>query len=254
MIPLSEMAKSSDALHDGLQSNAARHLFFNLYTSMERAMSLLLTGEIYITNGSRWNDVPDRELMKQYGTYGMCLSCSTMENIAMWMLYSGNRGKNGAMVSIPRAVMEDIQKIPKLEVVEKSDKDGKFHPFAELKENGDFEISLMDMIYTENLPNGKVRLTWWNQYETVDDELLKNAEVFYKNYAWQYERECRLVVNLSQKWERFMQEHKNALLRITIPPKSRNALKDHIVRSPVYEGDVDFGKPSSLFHKVDWNL
>ena len=50
-----------------------------------------------ISNGANWNDVNDRTLMEANNAYGLCLSCSTRENIAMWMLYGANHGKEGAM-------------------------------------------------------------------------------------------------------------------------------------------------------------
>lgn len=252
MIPLTELLKSPDALSRGLRENAGRHLYFNLYTSMERAMALLLTGELYLSNGGKWNDVPDQKQMKAHGAYGMCLSCSTLENVAMWMLYSGDRGKNGAMVKIPRAVIHEILAASELELVCKVEKDGKYHTISTLSKD-DFEIYLTDVLYTENMKDGKIRLTYWNQFEIANRSLVENAQVFCKDYAWRYEYETRLIIELSDH-AKDIADSTGGILRLRLSRKSRNALQKQVFRSPIFKGGVDFGNPSALHNKVEWDL
>ena len=127
MIPLHEMKSSHEALKNGLQENGRRHRSYNMYTSMERALSLVVTGNLYISDGQHWNDLPDREIMKDNRAYGICFSCSTLENIAMWMLYSGNHGQSGAMIQFPPFVMKEILKTPELEIGSFNSA-GKFEP------------------------------------------------------------------------------------------------------------------------------
>ena len=82
---LKDMCRLDD-IENGLKNNAEAHRNYKLYTSMGNALGIILTGHLYISNGENWNDVPDRNQMQEKDSFGLCFSCSTVENIAMWML------------------------------------------------------------------------------------------------------------------------------------------------------------------------
>ena len=96
---LKDMISTSSDLSEGLKQNGLSHVNYKNYTTIERAMDLLLSGYVYLCDGSAWNDTVDREYMKARKAYGMCFSYSTRESVAMWMLYGGNRGKTGAILN-----------------------------------------------------------------------------------------------------------------------------------------------------------
>ena len=98
MLTLKDVILNNTPLSMVLKESGKQHRSYNMYTSMERALGVLLNGEIFLSNGARWNDVNDRYLMDSKNAYGLCLSCSTRENIAMWMLYGAENGKKGAML------------------------------------------------------------------------------------------------------------------------------------------------------------
>lgn len=60
---------TSEELDGLLKHNGKLHKNYKMYTSMEQAMSFLLSGNLYLTNGSNWNDKDDRELMKIRNTF-----------------------------------------------------------------------------------------------------------------------------------------------------------------------------------------
>ena len=62
---------TSEELDGLLKHNGKLHKNYKMYTSMEQAMSFLLSGNLYLTNGSNWNDKDDRELMKIRNTFFM---------------------------------------------------------------------------------------------------------------------------------------------------------------------------------------
>ena len=89
MRQLKDMISNSHSLAEGLKENGKAHQNYKLYLPMERALSFLLTGNLYLSRGTSWNDTSDRILADTNNIYSRCFSYSTRENIAMWMLYGG---------------------------------------------------------------------------------------------------------------------------------------------------------------------
>ena len=125
MLSLKKMIDNNMSLSEGLKQNGEQHRNYDMYTSMERALGVLLNGEIFLTNGARWNDVNDRYLMDIKKAYALCLSCSTKENIAMWMLYGAEHGKKGAMLRLYPSIMKELIAVDTVELGNFK-KDGKF--------------------------------------------------------------------------------------------------------------------------------
>ena len=256
MLKLHEMKNSPEALNRGLRENVLRHKNYNMYTAMDRAMCLLLTGNLYISNGQTWNDKLDRDIMKEQNAYGICMSCSTIESMAMWMLYSGDQGRNGALIRFLPSVIKEIVESATVELGAFSDK-GKFidNPMVLSRENEDFDIFMTDVVYTDAKDDsGKLTASLWEDHEVMDWSVIRDAGVFHKHYAWSYERECRLIVSLSAEIRKQAEAQKLDTIRIHLSDSARRSLKDRIVRSPVYVGKTDFGQVSTLHGEVDWNL
>lgn len=257
MKKLREMKTSSKALREGLRENALRHRNYNMYTSMDRAMCLLLTGNLYISNGQNWNDVQDREIMKKHPAFGICMSCSTIESMAMWMLYSGDKGKNGALVRFRPSIIKEIVEVETIELG-KFDNRGKFikYPIILDRKNRDFDIYMTDVIYTDIQKEDPTMViaSLGEDHEYMKCSFVESAGVFYKHYAWSYEKECRLIVELSPEMQERAEDAKYDVIRIHLSNASRNALNERVVRSPVYSGKTDFGEDSMLLGNVVWTL
>lgn len=257
MKKLREMNNSPEALQNGLKENALRHRNYNMYTAMDRAMCLLLTGNLYISNGQTWNDKLDREIMQRHSAFGICMSCSTIESMAMWMLYSGDKGRNGALV---RFLPSTIKEIVELETIElgKFDSSGKFiqYPLVLKREDKNFDIFMTDVVYTDIQKDDPSIMiaSVGEDHEYISCRFLEDSGVFHKHYAWSYEKECRLIVELAPEIQRQANEMNLNVIRIRLSEASRRALKDRVVRSPVYEGKTDFGAVSTLHGNVDWSL
>lgn len=257
MKKLREMKISPKELQAGLRENALRHKNYNMYTAMDRAMCLALTGNLYISNGRAWNDMLDRDVMQRRSAFGICMSCSTIESMAMWMLYSGDKGKNGALVRFTPSIIKEIVEIPTVEL-------GCFEPCGKFTENPlvltrkdkNFDIFMTDVIYTDTQEKDPSTLiaSLGEDHELLDWRLLEEAGVFFKHYAWSYEKECRLIVTLSPEIQQKATKNGLDIIRISLSAASQRVIKDRIVRSPVYAGKTDFGIVSTLYGNVDWQL
>ena len=119
--------------------------------------------------------------------------------------------------------------------------------------NGDFSISLIDVVYFENMKQreGKpafVRLTLGEDHEMVEKRILESPGVFSKHYAWHYEKECRLLITLSEKWK-----IQDSIIKLKLSKKTLRKLENRVIKSPLYQG-VDFGKDSVLSGSVKWDI
>lgn len=111
------------------------------------------------------------------------------------------------------------------------------------------------IFYTDQSRNGKVKLTLNDSHITADEDILEHPEVLHKNYAWSNEKECRLVVRLSEEQNRKAIEQGSSMIRIKMTDASIHKMRNgRLIRSPVYQGGVDYGTPSALTGQVEWEL
>ena len=248
-----EMTDNQETLEKGLKENGGAHKNYKMYTSMDRALEILLSGVLILGNGQKWNDKLDRNNMKRKEAFAACLSYSTSENIAMWMLYSGDNGKNGAALNFLPSVIKTFTKLDTIELGRFDDASNQFKAFYELSAaSKDFDVFLTDVVYIEELKN-KVRLSYSGNYKNVDREMLAHKDIFFKKYPWSYEQECRLVVRLSDEWQMKAVENDLSNVRLKLPKDVLAKMKeDRLIRSPIYSRRVGYGVKSSLTGEVDW--
>ena len=255
---LKELMDSSASFAEGLATNARLHRSYNWYTSMDRALSFLETGELYLSSGKDWNDICDRQLMQERNAYGRCFSCSTAESIAMWMLYGSNGGKDGAMLSFLPSVIKEIAETEEIAIGNFDQESGSFVAYGNKhlsRAEGDFELLLTDIVYMDTCKNNKVKLSVWEEHCTTDETILVNDNVFYKNYAWSYEKECRLIARLSGKWSALAEKKDLRYIQIKLSKEALEKMNhNRLYRSPIYCGQFLEGRPSLLSDKVDWSL
>lgn len=254
-----EMTDNQGTLEKGLKENGGSHKNYRMYTSMDRALEFLLSGVLILGDGQKWNDKLDRNNMKRKEAFAACLSYSTSENIAMWMLYSGDNGKNGAVLNFFPSVIKAFTKLETIELGRFEDDKNQDKTSKEFKASyelsaasKDFKVFLTDVVYIEELKN-KVRLSYSGNYKSVDREMLAHKDIFFKKYPWSYEQECRLVVRLSDEWQMKAVENDLSNVRLKLPKDVLAKMKeDRLIRSPIYSGLVGYGVKSSLTGEVDW--
>ena len=252
MNKLKDSVNSSQSLSDALKENGASHKNYKFYTSMEQALDFLRSGYLYLSNGSNWNDNRDKEDMMAKKAFAKCFTWSTRENVAMWMLYGAGNGSKGAMLNFYPSTIKEILGSKSIELGKF--KNGKFLSAHTISSSDDFEIFLTDMLYIEKCKNHTVKITCGDEHVTADVQLINYPDIFHKTYPWSYERECRLVVKLSKEWQEICERDNLNSIRITISDRMLRRLKDGLIRSPIYSGNVDDGVPSQLTGEVNWSF
>lgn len=279
MIPLKTLVLNKDSLAEGLQHNAVLHISYKCYTSMDIALCFLLDGFLLLTDGKGWNDRPDGNQMRGKKSFGKSFSFSTRENVAMWMLYGANRGKNGVAINFTRSHIQDVLKSDSVDVVHVIPGE-EIRVLKTLKKGVDYNIYCTDVLYAEQVrfkgtEEVGFRITYREEHETVGKDLIEDDRIITKSYEWKYENECRLIVNLTDSGDRIfegerkrLEEEKNQrdekqdrssekkdflAIRLFVPGY-RKLNADSIIRSPVYNGKAIFGKKSALFGTVNWDL
>lgn len=249
---LKESVKDSEDLAQMLKDNGERHQNYKIYTSMERALSFLITGHFFLTNGEKWNDSNDREQLKKKELYSTCMSWSTKENVAMWMLYGRS---TGALLNFYPSVLKEILACEKVSLGYFAETGIFVKQETLFKASGDYEMFLSDVIYFDECEGNKVRLSVGEDHVTAEKSLLWNKDIVSKNYAWSYERECRLSLRLSDACKiRINMESLKAVCIDVSEPALRKMRIDRLIRSPIYSGGAEAGLESDLSGSVKWSI
>lgn len=243
-------ATDEKELQTYLSQKAHNHHYYKHYTALNRIENILENHTIYLSNGKNWNDKTDRDNFNNEKldsvNYGVCLSFSKSENVAMWMLYSGN---NGAMLDYDK---ETIQALLDTECIELGHfQDYRFHSEMTLK-RGSFEISIFDIVY-------------YNQEDAEDICYVRRSSEVYKKYPkwkvdaltyqkktlpWSYENECRLVVSIKREIVACVYDADT--VAISFPKEKVVKLKKRTYHSP-NSNDCKYVE-SKLKNKINWDL
>lgn len=273
MLTIKDMTESKEDLAYGLRHNALLHRNYKLYTSTEIALAFLLDGYLMLSDGTMWNDTPDSKQMKHKMVYGKCFSWSTRENIAMWMLYGDHCGKNGVALSFRPSVLKSICDAEEIEIVKVIPGES-IQTVGTIQKEIDFDLYFTDVLYEDAISANRFIVSYNEQHVAVARDILEHEDVFRKRYEWKYENECRLIVKPTEAGtvkinnaklevgaenEKLEKESSSCMrkayvtLRIKIP-KYRELTEDRFIRSPVYQGKVLYGVPSTLYGQVNWEL
>ena len=268
MIDIRKCVNESKKLEEALKKNAESHKNYKTYTSMERALDLLLTGNVYLSNGSNWNDTKDKAQMQKKDAFGISFSYSTRENVAMWMLYGDQRAEKGAAINYLPSVIRALLSVEEIEAGN-FDKAGKFCCIEKIGHR-DVELFLTDIVYVderkiskddnkikdsrkeENDLSSFVNITVQERHAIVDKEILtSNRNIFCKAYPWAYENECRLITRLKRSYQL---ESEFSHIRLRIPQGLLRKMRNNrIIRSPKYAG-TEYGEKSEITGEIDWEI
>ena len=253
MIRLKDMVGNSKVLANGLMENGMRHREYRTYTTVERALGIMQTGNLYLSNGFDWNDSRDGENVRGRGMYAKCFSCSTCENVAMWMLYGKMGGENCVCVTFSRAAICEVLKTAEIEIGHFAK--GVFKKLHTLSRDEDFEIFITDVLYFEPKGERNYNLSVGEEHVSKDKAILKDDHIFTKHYAWHYEKETRLVIKLSNKWKKLVKEKETSVAKIVLSETAKKEIKNKdVIRSPIYAHSSRIGRRSKLEGTVTWDL
>lgn len=252
---------SLEKLYDIFKEMGERHSSYKHYAPEYKIDNIINKGYIYLSDGHNWNDPVDKHKMTK-NSFAICFSCSSFESVAMWMLYGGI-DKKGALIDFNQNMMKNLchlsQEISfghfngnEFVTAELSDDDFKKNP----------DINLVDIGYIEHKEDKENKSTIIkvsDKYTVTIDEILDNLQ-YTKNPAWDYEKECRLIVSTYPKNPDLFESKNVDTLRIKLDEKDLKKLQERIYLSPVHPNKYDrrsrkyIPRPSQLSGKVDWDL
>lgn len=179
-----------------LSARGARHRDYRHYATRDRIKSILNNGAIYLTDGSTWNDRFDRERFNPsfsgHKRFGVCLSSSTEESIAMWMLYGGIDG-NGAMINFDKGTLSKAMGQDGYDFG-RFGADGVFEPLVRL-DASDVHLALTEVLSFKVSGDDKVtvmRSMGDDQQVSISRTTLDGIVETTKHVSWSYEQEVRL--------------------------------------------------------------
>lgn len=252
---LEDCFQGKKSLEEYLKEKAKCHNSYKLYGTEEKLKAIYDDYKLYLSDGSQWNDISDREALqiedKEYKYFARSFTYSLSENVAMWMLYGGIMG-DGVMVDFGagnlKSILNQCNKVILGTFINK-----KFEGKIEVSRE-DFQLYMMDIIYYEPSANMEGYIDVKRSYESlleVPEKYIKNLLHSTKNYAWSYENECRLILKVKKV---FCRNCSDAEINFEEIFKQNPSNKKSVVyESPNYKGSRRYEK-SKLYSKINWDL
>lgn len=191
-------------LNSYLEERGTRHKYYRLYGKISRlSQNLLIDKVLYLSDGSKWNDVLDSQAFCVGNKlhFGKCFSYSSTESVAMWLLYGG-LDDDGAMYCFTSNYINSIVKYCK--TIELGNfKNGTFEKKEILnKGKNEFNIYLRDALYySENKKGNSYLIQHDNERKNgvKKDVVNDGAKYVLKQLPWSYENEVRLIVEINKE-------------------------------------------------------
>lgn len=236
-----------------LSNKGSKHAHFRYYADIDRIKQILSGSAVYLTDGSHWNDRFDacnfNPHFSSFKRFGICMSYSASESIAMWMLYGGHSGA-GAMIDFEKEILVSAMEAPCFEF-------GHFGAGGFVSEKtlsrDEVQIELIDIAYfregNEENEGYALKLPFEKQAE-VTGLILDNLGPFVKHESWSYEQEVRMVATVDKRLlDNRASSYKCMRLPLGIP---RDYPNRRIYSSPV--SDSALFCDSNLVGTVEWDL
>lgn len=194
-------AKTNNDTGNGAQ-RAYRHEGFYHYTKLYNIEKILSGKSFLLFNPGASNDCSEDSIKDKKRKFMLSFSTGIHENIPMWYLYAGVDGKGGRL-SFTKSHIRDIVHCATYSLIEV---DGDKKPIdggvSISLSPSDFKCTLQDIIYYEDSGNAVTLKynTMTNNGKVSQHEFEKFREkndAFVKSLAWYYEKETRLLIELS---------------------------------------------------------
>lgn len=256
---LSGNCSSSGVLMAFLETKARNHNHFKYYSKKEYIESILDNNAVYLSDGSRWNDRFDRDRFNMSESpvrkFGLCFSFMKSENVASWMLYGG-RGKEGAMIDFSRKSIGTLLSCTTIDVGHFDS--GKFI-VEQVLTLPQFSIRIVDVLYYALQDNGKYTVKRSDEVvkdlnASIASHMVKTYGAVVKSFPWNYECECRLIVEIDKKAVGGI-DLNGKMIRLSFGGfEVKNELKDRVYQAPNCTGTIGRFKKSNLSGEIDWDL
>lgn len=246
---LKTVISDPDKLIQYLKERAENHPHFKYYSNYETISKIINSRHLLLSRGDNWNDTLDREQFRDslsgYVRFGTCLSFSISENVAMWMLYGGTQ-KDGAMVDLRKRDVADMSALSTFELGRLGE--GGFTTLKTVSEG--CALYPLDVLYIGQNDNGD----GWSA-KRADERVIKIDEepkvrgLLTKSYAWSYENEVRLVLDVPEELV------DDTITHAWIPLKcASDELKKRAYLAPNSTRKNSGFRKSTLQGKIDWDI
>ena len=232
-----------------LKKKALNHTYYKIYTKYNRAENILNSHAVYLSQGTTWNDITDRNVLNNENydktNFAICFSCRQSEDVSMWMLYAGKN--DGCMVDLKKDIIQDLSEAKKISLGYFSDES-----FIETKtlDQNSFDIVLQDIVYFKKTEKSSFDLKHPGDNANKYFYNIDFLKYFKKKRPWLYENECRLVVSIDKS---FVPNEKYQI-KIEFDENLIKNGKIKVYKSPVSNNlNVNYEK-SNLTNEIDWDL
>ena len=215
--------KTADQLEHYLAERLSGHRYYYHYAGLG-AINGILGGGFCISSVDRFNDHIEKRMFsgreKKY--YSPCFSTGEQENLALWYLYSGVGGNGGRLQFTYNSVSKLLQS--KFRLVEYDyGTHNVLREVAVLTEES-AAFSLEDVLYADkSKKNGNMDIkynTMTNRGNVSQEEwgkFVDRHKGFQKRQIWYYEKETRLMIELSDALYQALDTSKTYAVILTIP-------------------------------------
>lgn len=216
--------KNCEELSDYIQGREYRHGEYCHYTSLYCINSILEKQQFYVNNVRRGNDECDKEQFcedKQL-YYVLCFSTGVNENLPLWYMYSGMKGKGGR-IRFTKSSIKKLVKESKYYLYGYTDNEKGLkldeEPIMTLVDGDSMELIFKDVLYSRrnDKDTGKIDL----KYNTMTNHIMPYADFekynkdnkgFNKGLIWYYEKETRLLIKLTGDTAKKIEKDKNYMV------------------------------------------
>lgn len=167
------------------------------YTNTTAMNGILESGSFWATRINNQNDTKEKKRYERKNQiFSLCFCNSNTEKIPMWYLYAGISGNGIRLRFTPSKMKAFIQGIKTIKPVYPNSSDDHSNLPFDLYLNDDFVISYGWIFYAkEDQHQIKHKGKWYNLIDEY--ELFEKDNYYIKDYPWEYEKEFRIVFDLS---------------------------------------------------------
>lgn len=217
--------RTCEDLTDYFEDRALTHKEYCHYTKVATIERILESRSLRLSCVEDFNDKCDK---KQFGNeqeqkyyYSLCFSTGSTENLSLWYLYSGVDG-HGGRISFTKARIKKMIHSSQYYLYEIDGKSkAEIKEVMPLKENDTMKLCFRDVIYSQYQgKNVRLKYNTMTNNDFLSEEFKKykteNAGIF-KNLVWYYEKETRLLVELTGKAREAIDTGKKYAVKMSFP-------------------------------------
>lgn len=181
---------------------AYRHDGFFHYTKLEIINDILGGKSFLLFSPGESNDPIERGISRKERRFMLSFSTGIHENIPLWYLYGGVDGRGGRL-SFTATQVRDMVQNAQYSLIEVDEQKKPIDGAAAIPLSAsDFDRTLQDVIYYEQRGNAvTLKYNTMTNNERIPrqefEEFLKRNDAFVKSLPWYYEKETRLLIELT---------------------------------------------------------